>query len=287
MAGVAGATGLVGVGVGAPGAGGPAGQETPNGTNETAPGAGGDAPDATVVLGGQTDGWLGLAPDAIEGAVNPAIPVGPGLTYRVVWINLDGRRHQFEVLDGEGQLLVSTGPAGAPGATRAVTFETTDAMAAYRCRFHPQRMRGELRPGEEFPGPAGGNRTADNETAANRTAGNETAPPTGGETVDVAVGPEGSYFRFVPEMVTISVGDAVRWTAESVGHNVSARPEDARQVELPSGAEPFSSYPEGESFVIIDVGESYEHTFTVPGEYVYVCIPHVSEGMVGTVAVEE
>ncbi len=34
-------------------------------------------------------------------------------------------------------------------------------------------------------------------------------------------------------------------------------------------------------------GETYEHTFTVPGTYEYFCIPHEKTGMVGTIEVTE
>jgi len=37
----------------------------------------------------------------------------------------------------------------------------------------------------------------------------------------------------------------------------------------------------------IESGTEYEHTFEVPGEYHYFCIPHEPEGMVGTVVVTE
>jgi plastocyanin len=108
-----------------------------------------------------------------------------------------------------------------------------------------------------------------------------------GETVDVAVGPEGQYLKFVPEEVEISVGDTVRWTAESEGHNVSFKPEAHSKVELPEGAEPFATYEGNRSFLVMEVGETFEHTFTVPGTYVYVCVPHAGQGMIGRVIVNE
>ncbi|WP_276301598.1 YbhB/YbcL family Raf kinase inhibitor-like protein [Halorussus lipolyticus] len=108
-----------------------------------------------------------------------------------------------------------------------------------------------------------------------------------GETVDVAVGPDGKYLQFVPEEVEISVGDTVRWTAESEGHNVSFKPEAHSKVELPEGVEPFATYEGNRSFMVMEVGETFEHTFTVPGTYGYVCVPHAGQGMVGRVIVSE
>lgn len=113
------------------------------------------------------------------------------------------------------------------------------------------------------------------------TAGTNTA---GGTVVDVAVGPEGRL-RFDPETVEIVVGDVVRWTFESPGHNVTSKPGASEKVRTPEGAEPFASYEGNQHYAIDEVGSTYEHTFTVPGEYVYVCEPHADQGMVGTVVV--
>ncbi|WP_137287590.1 YbhB/YbcL family Raf kinase inhibitor-like protein [Halorussus salinisoli] len=125
------------------------------------------------------------------------------------------------------------------------------------------------------------------ERSAETTAdGERTTTPAGGETVDVAVGPEGNYLNFVPEEVEISVGDTVRWTFESEGHNVTAKPEASTKVQLPEGAEPFATYEGNRSFMVVEVGEMFEHTFSVPGTYVYVCAPHADQGMVGRVVVE-
>src|SRR5215475_7900695 len=44
----------------------------------------------------------------------------------------------------------------------------------------------------------------------------------GSEVFDVAVGPIGNEFSFVPDTVNISVGDTVRWTWESDFHTVTS-----------------------------------------------------------------
>lgn len=104
---------------------------------------------------------------------------------------------------------------------------------------------------------------------------------------DVIAGPDGR-FVFDPEELTVSVGETVRWGFASSGHNVSGRPDHSDVVELPDGASPFASYgadaaPLGSH---VEQGETFEHTFDVAGVYGYVCVPHVSQGMVGTVSVE-
>jgi plastocyanin len=262
----------------------------------------------TIVLGGRTDYWLGLAPKAIEGEQNPTLQLREGEPYRLVWVNLDGVEHELVVEgseradgedtegeDGEGESgedgtteagedLVATDSTEEVGATASVTFTAGEAMAEYYCEYHPEQMRGLVELGEGFQTTTEAEtETEDGET----TAEDEDTTVASGEITDVAVGPDGQYLKFVPEEVEISVGDTVRWTAESEGHNVSAKEEAASQVELPEGAEPFSSYEGSRSFLVMQVGETFEHTFSVPGTYVYVCAPHASEGMVGRVVVNE
>ena len=56
----------------------------------------------------------------------------------------------------------------------------------------------------------------------------------------------------------------------------------------PLAADPFASYGPDESprETLVPRGETYDHTFEVPGQYVYVCVPHISQGMMGTIRVE-
>ncbi len=104
---------------------------------------------------------------------------------------------------------------------------------------------------------------------------------------DVIAGPDNEYV-FEPDELTVSVGDTVIWGFPSGGHNVCCRPEDRDKVALPDGADPFASYARDESpnGSVVPRGDTYEHTFDVAGEYVYVCIPHVEAGMVGTIRAE-
>ena len=119
--------------------------------------------------------------------------------------------------------------------------------------------------------------TEDNETedaneteGDNETAGNETG---GGDAEEVIAGPNGELV-FDPEELTISTGTTVRWVWESDTHNVVP-------TEQPDESD-WEGYPE-----IENAGFEYEHTFETPGDYEYVCEPHESAGMVGTITVEE
>lgn len=95
---------------------------------------------------------------------------------------------------------------------------------------------------------------------------------------------------FDPDSITVATGDTVAWeNVGQVGHSVTAYedriPDDAAYFasggfDAEGGAR--NAYPEGE----IAGGETFEHTFEVPGTYDYFCIPHEGAGMVGTVEVE-
>jgi plastocyanin len=88
---------------------------------------------------------------------------------------------------------------------------------------------------------------------------------------------------FQPPVITIEVGDTVKWenVSNSVHHATNA-PSDAinaADVTNPPGAKPFDSH-------FIQPGESFTHTFTVPGEYKYVCAAHEMSGMTAEVVVK-
>jgi plastocyanin len=103
-----------------------------------------------------------------------------------------------------------------------------------------------------------------------------------------------STARFKPGEVTVPVGDTLVWkNTSSHAHTVTAY-----EAKLPDDADFFASgefdsqkaaqeeWRSGSGGAIYS-GESYEHTFEMPGEYPYFCIPHEANGMVGTVRVVE
>ncbi len=91
-----------------------------------------------------------------------------------------------------------------------------------------------------------------------------------------------NQLRYEPAAVTISAGQAVRWrNTSALIHTVTADPSRAMQaanVRLPAGANAFDS---GD----MAPGESFTWTFTEPGEYRYICIPHEGAAMTGTIMV--
>lgn len=97
--------------------------------------------------------------------------------------------------------------------------------------------------------------------------------PLGREEADVIAGPD-ARLTFDPETLTTPIGEPVTWYFDSNGHNVCCVPEHSEVVSLPSGAEPFSSYPGDERHRTVSRGGTYSHTPETPGTYRYVCIPH-------------
>ena len=88
--------------------------------------------------------------------------------------------------------------------------------------------------------------------------------------------------RFEPATVTIRAGETVEWTnSSSFPHTVTADSSLAANpgnVSLPRGAAAFSER--------LVRGQTFRKTFTVPGVYEYVCLPHEGAGMLGKIVVE-
>src|SRR6516162_11927020 len=89
--------------------------------------------------------------------------------------------------------------------------------------------------------------------------------------------------RFKPARVVVHAGDTVEWkNSSTAAHTVTAdarRAAEGKEVVLPAGAAPFDSGT-------VTPGNSYRHTFTAPGTYKYICVPHVDLGMVGEIIVQ-
>jgi plastocyanin len=88
---------------------------------------------------------------------------------------------------------------------------------------------------------------------------------------------------FEPARVVVNADDTVEWkNTSSLPHTVTAdakRAAEGKEVVLPSGAAPFDSGK-------IAPGASYRHTFSVPGTYKYICVPHAALGMTGELVVQ-
>ncbi|MGA7762490.1 MAG: plastocyanin/azurin family copper-binding protein [Candidatus Binataceae bacterium] len=89
--------------------------------------------------------------------------------------------------------------------------------------------------------------------------------------------------KFVPLTVTIQKGDTVEWINNAASlHSVTTNPavaQDPKDVSAPAGAKPFDSG-------FMPPGAKWSYTFTVPGTYKYLCLPHEKDHMVGVVVVK-
>jgi plastocyanin len=99
--------------------------------------------------------------------------------------------------------------------------------------------------------------------------------PAQADTVEVKMGADNGALGFQPAKVTIKAGDTVKWVNNKLApHNVvfDSSVKDAEKLSHKGLA--FSA------------GESFDVTFTEPGEYPYYCEPHRGAGMNGVVTVQ-
>jgi plastocyanin len=67
-------------------------------------------------------------------------------------------------------------------------------------------------------------------------------------------------FEFQPKSLQVNTGDTVTWTFTDPGHTTTSDPGQAERWNSGPAANP--------------AGERFSHTFTHPGRYSYICIPH-------------
>jgi len=109
------------------------------------------------------------------------------------------------------------------------------------------------------------------------------AVPTARQETDTVVVKMTADHKFMPEKITIKVGQTVEWVNDDkeMPHEVTTDANvatDPGNVSIPEGAEPFDSH-------LIARGKSFRHQFTVSGPYRYACPPHENDGMLGEVTV--
>lgn len=96
-----------------------------------------------------------------------------------------------------------------------------------------------------------------------------------------------SALRFDPPDATVRVGQMVTWVNDGPIQHTSTNDQaknpaaavNPEYAELPAGAAPWDSG-------LLDPGETFSYTFTVPGTYHYFCIPHALSGMRGAITVQ-
>lgn len=116
----------------------------------------------------------------------------------------------------------------------------------------------------------------------------------GGEaaTVDHDIGMTMHTFR--PDTLSVGPGTTVVFrNTSSHAHTVTAfqngYPDDAEYWAsggFSSEAEATEAWQDGSNGALYS-GDTFEHTFEIPGQYSYFCIPHLDADMVGVITVEE
>jgi plastocyanin len=91
--------------------------------------------------------------------------------------------------------------------------------------------------------------------------------------------PDGAEVWFDPIGVYVEPGWTVRWIVDANVHTTTAyHPKnDGHSLRIPEAAKPW------DSGFLVNHGDRFEVTLTVPGVYDYYCQPHEAAGMVGRI----
>ena len=107
------------------------------------------------------------------------------------------------------------------------------------------------------------------------------APP--GKVVDIAMRSDqsGSKVWFDPAGIFVDPGTTMRWVVRENVHTATAyHPTNGRHsLRIPEKSAPW------DSGFLVNPGDRFEVTLTVPGVYDYFCMPHEAAGMVGRIVV--
>ncbi|HEU4647457.1 MAG TPA: plastocyanin/azurin family copper-binding protein [Gemmatimonadales bacterium] len=93
--------------------------------------------------------------------------------------------------------------------------------------------------------------------------------------------PLGSKVWFDPVGILVEPGTTIRWVVRENVHTTTAyHPKNGHHsLRIPEGAEPW------DSGFLVNPGDHFAVTLTVPGVYDFFCMPHEAAGMVGRVVV--
>ncbi len=103
-------------------------------------------PDTQIEFEGESSGWIGIAPDDIEGEENPTLVLEEGESYEIGWTEGDGATHNIEIRNEDGEVVddLETDFTDEPNDDQWLEFEASDEMAAYVCAPHEDAMIGDI-----------------------------------------------------------------------------------------------------------------------------------------------
>lgn len=92
---------------------------------------------------------------------------------------------------------------------------------------------------------------------------------------------QGTQVWFEPIGLLVQPGTTVRWMVHENVHTTAAYhpANDRHSLRIPEGAAPWNSD------YLVNPGDHFAVTLTVPGVYDYYCLPHEAAGMVGRIVV--
>lgn len=103
-------------------------------------------PGTAIEFDGQTSGWVGIAPDEIDGEQNPTLVLVENEEYEIGWTAGDGSAHNIAIRDEEGNVIddLATEITDEPDSDQWLHFEATAEMAEYVCEPHQGVMAGDI-----------------------------------------------------------------------------------------------------------------------------------------------
>ena len=122
-------------------------EEEPDDEDADAPANGFEIePDTQIEFDGQTPGWVGIAPEEIEGEENPELVLEEGESYEIGWTEGDGASHNLEIRDENDEVVddLQTDVVDDPDDDQWLEFEASDEMATYVCEPHAGTMVGNI-----------------------------------------------------------------------------------------------------------------------------------------------
>lgn len=102
----------------------------------------GDIP--LIRFAAHSNAWVGIGPEGFSEQENPPLNLREGEKYEILWENRDGNRHQFAIVDTDGEKLAATEPAETNGRVRSLVITASPEMSRYRCSVHTDAEAGEI-----------------------------------------------------------------------------------------------------------------------------------------------
>ena len=104
-------------------------------------------PGTDIELDAQTPGWVGIAPEEIEGEENPTLALQEGEDYTIGWPEEgDGASHNIEIRDEDDEVVddLETEIVEEPSEDQVLEFTASEEMAQYICEPHETTMVGDF-----------------------------------------------------------------------------------------------------------------------------------------------